>query len=167
MPKFYWRSSESRSYSTSEIREKICLKFRVKTKIMSSPLILIVFLHLRTLFCRCSSFSVHEKICFVQMIPCRGRKFLFCSNISCLYLKNSDFAQISETWMTIGPCSPAGTISVFFKVWLEKPLSNFKRLLIFFLLFLNILRFVYTVVEADFERPLDNFERPFWFLKMP
>ena len=57
--------------------------------------------------------------------------------------------------------------SVFFKVWLEKPLSNFERLLIFFLLYLSILRFVYTVAEADFERPLDNFERPFRFLKMP
>ena len=51
----------------------------------------------------------------------------------------------------------AGTPSVFFKVWLEEPLSNFERPLIFFLLFLSVLSFVYTIVEADFERPLDNF----------
>ena len=57
--------------------------------------------------------------------------------------------------------------SVFFKVWLEEPLSNFEKPLIFFLLFLSILSFVYTIVEADFERPLDNFERPFRFLKTP
>ena len=57
--------------------------------------------------------------------------------------------------------------SVFFKVWLEEPLSNFERPLIFFLLFLSVLIFVYTIVEADFERPLDNFERPFRFLKTP
>ena len=54
----------------------------------------------------------------------------------------------------------------FFKVWLEEPLSNFERPLIFFLLFLSVLSFVYTIV-ADFERPLDNFERPFRFLKTP
>ena len=50
--------------------------------------------------------------------------------------------------------------SVFFKVWLEEPLSNFEKPLIFFLLFLSILSFVYTIVEADFERP-------FRFLKTP
>ena len=50
--------------------------------------------------------------------------------------------------------------SVFFKVWLEEPLSNFERPLIFFPI-------VYTIVEADFDRPLDNFERLFWFLKTP
>ena len=59
------------------------------------------------------------------------------------------------------------TLSVFFKVWLEEPLSNFEQPLIFFLLFLSVLIFVYTIVEADFERPLDNFERPFRFLKTP
>ena len=57
--------------------------------------------------------------------------------------------------------------SVFFKVWLEEPLSHFEKPLIFFLLFLSILSFVYIIVEADFERPLDNFERPFRFLKTP
>ena len=57
--------------------------------------------------------------------------------------------------------------SVFFKVWLEEPLSNFERPLIFFLMFLSVLSFVYTIVEADFERPLDNFEKPFRFLKSP
>ena len=51
-------------------------------------------------------------------------------------------------------------ISVFFKVWLEEPLSNFEQPLIFFLLFLSVLIFVYTIVEADFERP-------FRFLKTP
>ena len=55
----------------------------------------------------------------------------------------------------------------FFKVWLEEPRSNFEIPLIFFLLFLSVLSFVYTIVEADFERPLDNFERPFRFLKTP
>ena len=55
----------------------------------------------------------------------------------------------------------------FFKVWLEKPLSDFERPLIFFLLFLSILSFVYTIVEADFDRPLNNFERPFRLLKTP
>ena len=58
-------------------------------------------------------------------------------------------------------------ISVFFKVWLAESLSNFERPLIFFLLFLTVLSFVYTIVEAVFERPLDNFERPFRFLKTP
>ena len=38
--------------------------------------------------------------------------------------------------------------SVFFKVWLEEPLSNFEKPLIFFLLFLSILSFVYTIVVA-------------------
>ena len=38
--------------------------------------------------------------------------------------------------------------SVFFKVWLEEPLSNFEKALIFFLLFLSILSFVYTIVVA-------------------
>ena len=60
-----------------------------------------------------------------------------------------------------------GGTSVFFKVWLEEPLSNFERPLIFFLMFLSVLSFVYTIVEADFERPLDNFEKPFRFLKSP
>ena len=40
------------------------------------------------------------------------------------------------------------TNSVFFKVWLEEPLSNFEKVLIFFLLFLSILSFVYTIVVA-------------------
>ena len=40
------------------------------------------------------------------------------------------------------------TNSVFFKVWLEEPLSNFEKPLIFFLLFLSILSFVYTIVVA-------------------
>ena len=57
--------------------------------------------------------------------------------------------------------------SAFFKIRLEEPLSNFERPLIFFLLFLSVLSFVYIIVEADFERSLDNFERPFRFLKMP
>ena len=39
-------------------------------------------------------------------------------------------------------------VSVFFKVWLEEPLSNFEKPLIFFLLFLSILSFVYTIVVA-------------------
>ena len=38
--------------------------------------------------------------------------------------------------------------SVFFKVWLEEPLSNFEKALIFFLLLLSILSFVYTIVVA-------------------
>ena len=46
-------------------------------------------------------------------------------------------------------------------------LSNFEKPLIFFLLFLSVLNFVHTIVEADFERPLDNFERPFRFLETP
>ena len=57
--------------------------------------------------------------------------------------------------------------SVFFKVWLEESLSNFETPLIFFLLFLSVLSFVCTIVEADFERQLNNFERPFLFLKTP
>ena len=40
------------------------------------------------------------------------------------------------------------TNSVFFKLWLEEPLSNFEKPLIFFLLFLSILSFVYTIVVA-------------------
>ena len=31
----------------------------------------------------------------------------------------------------------------------------------------SVLSFVYTIVEAAFERPLENFDRPFWFLKSP
>ena len=57
------------------------------------------------------------------------------------------------------------TSSALFKAWLEEPLSNFERPPILKFADETAVNYGFNKKFADFERPLDNFERLFWFLK--